>query len=250
MAIGDPEDFRSRGFQQVNRFPGQDQVGGTGSPMLRSFNTPQGRSNTSTPVPGLTLPALNFPPITFPGSTLPNQLPPVSISGLGGGGGTGTGTVKVYGGSTAAPTDATEILFQGTALNDVTVLGGVATVTYDSAGGGGGGTTTLKYGVITGVSQPSATVAYWNYTIAEYSAGVANGVTYTANNLLEWNNSSSSAYGYAIATGSGNRLSTTPASNFYLSPVPVGTMVRLENTSAVSPGGYWFSAPNPITGGC
>jgi hypothetical protein len=197
----------------------------------------------------LTVPALNFPGITFPGITFPNQLPPISISGTGGGG-TATGTVKVYGGSTVAPTDATEILFNGTALNDVAVVGGVATVTYDSSGGGGGGTTTLKYGVITGVSQPSATVAYWDYTIAEYSAGVANGTTYTAHNLLEWGNTSTFAYGYAIASGSGNRLSTTPASSFYLSAVPVGTMVRLENTSAVGSGGYWFSAPNPITGGC
>lgn len=248
MALGEPDDFRAKGFQQVNRFPGQDHIGGTGSPMLQSFTTPQGRSNTSLPVPGFTVPALNFPGITFPGITFPNQQPPVSVSGTAGGG-AGTGTVKVYGGSTAAPTDATEILFDGTALVDVSVIGGIATVTYDS-GGGGGGTTTLKYGVITGVSQPSATVAYWNYTIDEYSAGSPNGTTYTANNLLEWGNTSSFAYGYAIASGSGNRLSTVPASSFYISPVPVGTMVRLENTSAVSGGGYWFSAPNPITGGC
>jgi hypothetical protein len=249
MPLGEEGDFRTVGFQMKPMFPGQDQVGGTGSVLLKSFTPPQGRSNNSLPVPGLTVPALNFPGITFPGITFPNQLPPISISGTGGGG-TATGTVKVYGGSTVAPTDATEILFNGTALNDVAVVGGVATVTYDSSGGGGGGTTTLKYGVITGVSQPSATVAYWDYTIAEYSAGVANGTTYTAHNLLEWGNTSTFAYGYAIASGSGNRLSTTPASSFYLSAVPVGTMVRLENTSAVGSGGYWFSAPNPITGGC
>lgn len=242
MAIGEPEDFRSRGFQQVNRFPGQDQVGGSGSPMLRSFNTPQGRSNTSMPVPGLTLPALNFPGITFPGSTFPNQLPPVSVSGLGGGtGATPTNTVKVYGapGSTTdAPTDATEILFQGSALNDVSVAGGVATVTYDSGVGG----STLVYGYITGGSRITAGVAAWTYNITLYG-----GSTITARNLFEKGNTSSLAYGYNISGGV-DRISGT---SYYVYPVPVNTWVRLEQTSNVDgTTRYWFEAPNFINGGC
>jgi len=248
MPLGEEGDFRTVGFQMKPMFPGQDQVGGTGSVLLKSFTPPQGRSNNSLPVSGLSVPALNFPGITFPGITFPNQLPPVSISGLGGG---GTGTVspvKVYGpigSSTPSPTDATQILFQGTALNDVTVTSGVATVTYDSGGSSG---STLKYGVITAVAQPSGSVAKWNYTVQLYTAG--SGVSsVSANNLLEFNNNSTTAYGYAIT--SGNRLTTTPASSFYLGPVPTGTMVQMENTS--DPTGssqYWFSAPNPITGGC
>lgn len=250
MALGEQDDFRSKGFQQVPRFPGQDHIGGTGTPMLQQWTQPSGSTNMSLPVPPLTIPALNFPGITFPGITLPNQLPPVSTSGVGGGGSTATGTVKVYGpagSTTTSPTDATQILFEGTALVDVAVTGSNAVVTFDATGGTG---STLKYGKITSTSQPSATVAIWEYNITEYAAGVPTATTYTARNLLEWNNSSTFAYGYAIVSGSGNRLSTVPASSFYLSPVPVGTMVQLENTSAVSPGGYWFSAPNPITGGC
>ena len=247
MALGEQNDFRSKGFQQVNRFPGQDHIGGTGSPMLQQWTQPSGSTNMSLPVSPLTVPGLNFPGITFPGITLPNQLPPVSVSGIGGGG-TATGAVKVYGpagSSTPAPTDATEILFQGTALNDVTVVSGVATVTYDSSGGSG---STLKYGKITAVAQPSGSVAYWNYTVQLYTAGTG-GSSVSANNLLELNNNSTTAYGYAIT--SGNRLTTTPASSFYLGPVPTGTMVQMENTA--DPTGssqYWFSAPNPITGGC
>jgi hypothetical protein len=242
MPLGEEGDFRTVGFQMKPMFPGQDQVGGTGSPMLRSFTPPQGRSNNSLPVPGLTVPALNFPGITFPGITFPNQLPPVSISGLGGG---GTGTVspvKVYGAAgstTTSPTDATEILFQGTALNDVSVAGGVATVTYNSSGGGG---STLVYGYITGGSRITAGVAAWTYNITLYS-----GSTITARNLFERGNTSSKAYGYNISGGV-DRIANT---SYYVYPVPVNTWVRLEQTSGVDGStGYWFEAPNYINGGC
>jgi hypothetical protein len=241
MALGEENDFRSKGFQQVNRFPGQDHIGGTGSPMLQSFITPQGRSNNSLPVPGLTVPALNFPGITFPGITFPNQLPPVSVSGMGGGAGT-VSPVKVYGAAgstTTSPTDATEILFQGTALNDVSVAGGVATVTYNSGGTSG---STLVYGYITGGSRITAGIAAWTYNITLYS-----GSTITARNLFEKGNTSTRAYGYNISGGV-DRIAGT---SYYVYPVPVDTWVRLEQTSSVDgTTRYWFEAPNFINGGC
>jgi hypothetical protein len=248
MPLGEEGDFRTIGFMMKNLFPGQDHMGGPGSAMLHQWTQPSGGTNMSRPVPPLTDAALTFPNITFPGITFPNQLPPITISGFGGGGGTATSTVKVFGpagSTTTSPTDATQILFEGTALVDVAVAGSNAVVTFDASGSVG---STLKYGRITSVSQPSASFAIWEYSITEYAAGSPTATTYTARNLLEWNNSTTFAYGYAITAG--NRLTTVPASSFYISPVPVGTMVQLENTSAVSPGGYWFSAPNPITGGC
>lgn len=250
MGIGEDKDFRMVGFQQVQLFEGQDHIGGVGSAMLEEVTGgPFGGSNFQNPSsPGTTI-ALGNNNFTFPGATLPNVQPPVvNISG-GGGTAIPTPAVLVQGGlGTPIAVQVDTLSFTGSGLVNVTTSGGVATIEYENTGGPGG--STLKYGKITATAQPSATVAIWNYTIAEYSAGAPNGITYSARNLLEWNNNSTAAYGYAIVAGTGNRLSTTPSSTFFISPVPVDTMVQLENTSAVSPSGYWFSAPNPITGSC
>ena len=250
MALGEQEDFRSKGFQQVNRFPGQDHVGGPGSAMLHQWTPPSGSTNMSLPVPPLAVPGLTLPNITFPGITLPNQLPPIIISGIGGTGGAATGTVKVYGPSgstTDAPTDATQILFQGTALVDVAVTSGNAVVTYDSSGGGG---STLVYGQITNATRTAGTRAFWTYTVQPYVAGAASGGTVTAYNLLENDNSTTAAYGYSIvSSGNYDRITST---NYYIKSVPVGAWVRMEQTSAIPSysNTYWFEAPNRIDGAC
>lgn len=249
MALGEQEDFRSKGFQQVNRFPGQDHIGGTGSPMLQQWTQPSGSTNMSLPVTPFTVPGLTLPNITFPGINLPNQLPPITFGGNGTGT-TATNTVNVYGstGTTTTPTPASQILFQGSALIDVTVTGGNAVVTYDSGGGGGG--STLVYGQITNATRTAGTRAFWTYTVQPYVAGAASGGTVTAYNLLENDNSTTAAYGYNIvSSGNYDRITST---NYYIKSVPVGAWVRMELTSAIPSyaNTYWFEAPNRIDGAC
>lgn len=244
MPIGEEGDFRTIGFMMKNLFPGQDRVGGPGSAMLQQWTQPSGGTNMSSPVPPLADTALTFPNITFPGITFPNQLPPIIISGVPGEGAAATGTVKVYGpagSTTTAPTDATQILFQGTALVDVAVTSGNAVVTYDSSGGGGG--STLVYGYVSGTpTRITGGIAAWSYSVVTATAG-----TVTARNLLEKGNTSSVAYGYTIAGGV-DRISGT---SYYIFPVPSNTWVRMELTTGVDgTNRYWFSAPNFINGGC
>jgi hypothetical protein len=242
MALGEQEDFRSKGFQQVNRFPGQDHIGGTGSPMLQQWTQPSGSTNMSLPVPPLAVPGLTLPNITFPGITLPNQLPPVV---LGAGGSTGTSSINVYGGTgTPTPTPVSTIEFIGSGLVNVVVTGTDATVEYQDTGGGGGGST-LVYGYINTASPTRITagIAAWTYDVM-----TSGGSAIVARNLLEKGNTSTVAYGYSISPSGSDKISGT---SYYVYPVPLNTWVRMEQTSAVDGTmRYWFSAPNFINGSC
>ena len=245
MAIGEPDDFRSKGWQQFMRFPGQDHVGGPGSAMLHRWTQPSGSTNMSPPVPPLTVPGLTFPNITFPGITLPNQLPPVII----GGAGTGTAAANtVIVSDTVNPSQAvTTINFIGSGLVGVTFASGAATVEYEDTGGSG---STLVYGKITNATRTAGTRAFWTYTVQPYVSGSASGGTVTAYNLLENDNSTTAAYGYSIvSSGNYDRITST---NYYIKSVPVGAWVRMEQTSAIPSysNTYWFEAPNRIDGAC
>ena len=242
MALGEEGDFRSAMWQQVPRFPGQDRIGGPGTPMLQQWTQPYGSTNMNLPVPPLSVPALGFPGITFPGITFPNQLPPVT---LGGSGGTPAVTaIGVYGGTVTTPAPVSTIEFVGSGLVNVTIAGTQATVEYQDTGGGGGGTTTLVYGYInTGTpARITSGIAAWSYDVITSSG------TVTARNLLEKGNTNTVAYGYSISPSGSDKISGT---SYYIYPVPANTWVRMEQTSAVDGTlRYWFSAPNFINGSC
>lgn len=245
MPIGDKDDFRTVGFQQVPRFDGQDHIGGTGSPMLYDRVQPFGASNASAPSsPGTTV-ALGNNNFTFPGVTLPTVQPPViNISG---GGGATTPQLLVNGSPLAAPVSVTQITFAGTGLVSVTESGGIATVNYQDTGGTSG--STLEYGQITAATRSAGAVTIWTYTVMRYVLGSATSAV-TARNLLEVANSTTASYGYSVvASGNYDRITST---NYFIKSVPVGTWVQMEQNSAI-PGfasTYWFSAPNRIDGAC
>lgn len=250
MPIGDPEDFRMRGFSQVQVFGAQDVIGGDGSAALYHSTKPYGSSNIQPPIPPLTFPNLQNPTITFPGVTFPSVLPPiVNIGGTGAAAPTAinvSGTWTVGAGGTISLSNISTLNFVGTGLVSVSETPtGTARVEYQDTGGGGG--STLIYGKIKSVVRPVATVGIWEYTVTQYAGGAA-GADVTAYNLLERENTNTVAYGITV-TG-GDRVGGT-ATNYYVRSVPVNTWVRMEQTSAL-PGGtaYWFSAPNPITGTC
>ena len=241
MPIGDDGDFRMVGFKQVKLFPGQDHIGGGASPILYEANHPLGGSNFSSPTsPGTTI-ALGNNNFTFPGVTLPNVQPPV-INIVSGGGATTPQLLVDKSPPFATPEPVSQITFVGSALVNVTVAGGVATVDYQDTGGTGG--TTIEYGKITSSVQPSASLAKWNYTVQKFVGG-SGGASVTAQNLLEEANTSSVAYGYAVV--SGNRISGT---NFFVREVPTGTFVSLTTTTAFGSSQIFISAPNPIIGSC
>ena len=238
MALGEPGDFRTEGFKQIERFPGQGARGGDGSAFLPAITPPVQTSNTIPSLPPLTLPQMGLGSFTLPqlSMTMP-QLPtiPPFTPTTGSVGAATTITVQNVGGP--AITGINTLTFNGTVSVSSTTPG-VADVV--GSGGGGGGGTTLVYGYISAATR-IGTPAIWSYTVISASAG-----TVTAYNLLEKANTASSAYGYAV-TG-GDQVTGT---NYYVKSVPVGTWVRMEYTSGVT--GlplYWFSAPNYMSGTC
>ena len=283
MGIGDKGDFRTIGFQQVPRFDGEDHIGGGTSPILYEANHPLGGSNFSAPTsPGTTI-ALGNNNFTFPGVTLPNIPPPVIYVG---GGGTGTSTpLTVTGpGGTPSHSPVDTIEFDGTAFASLVLTGTTATVSYNGGGAAPGTITVSKIdapatnfsGINTvqftgapsiSVTNPSAGVALvtlkstilygqisgavkqataiWHYTVTLTSGGGS----VTAFNLLEKENNTTNAYGYAVQSTGGFTLLT--GTNFFIKQVPINTWVRLERTAEVTGVlSYWFSAPNMIDGGC
>ena len=250
MPIGDPQDFRMKGFNQVEVFGAQDVIGGEGSAALYHSTKPYGSSNMQFPVPPLTFPNLQNPTITFPTITLPSIPPPVI--NIGGTGATAPTAINVNGTWTTgtpgsiALTNISTLNFIGTGLLSVSETPtGTAQIEYQDTGGTGG--SSLVYGKIKSVTRPTGTIALWQYTVTIYTAGSA-GSDVTAYNLLEKENTSTSAYGITV-TG-GDRIGGT-ATNYYVRSVPVNAWVRMELTSDVSgTSTYWFSAPNPITGTC
>ena len=240
MAIGETGDFRTIGFKQIERFPGQGSRGGVGSAFLPQLTPPAGSTNSVPKFPALTLPQLpnstfSLPAFNFTAPQLP-QLPVF------------TPTTGASGATSLSVGDGTNTY---TGVNTITVSGaltltstGPTAVDIYGSGGGGGGGATAYYGKITAATQ-TAGYAYWTYTVQVYLAGVA-GTTLTAFNLLEINNTGTNAYGYAV-TG-GDRLTGT---SYYIRKVPIGTWVRIEQTNAVNgTANYYFSAPNYMDGTC
>lgn len=261
MPLGDDNDFRTSRWQVARRFPGLMERGGDGSAMIPSLNRPSGYSDLTfppigiPPLPGttITLPGISitggpegggiFPPIVFP----PITFPTIPVGGGVGAAGT-TITVETDldgGGEPATYTNIDTVRFTGTGLVSVTEDAGTAIVNY--AAGGGTGGSTLVYGQIT-AAQKDPSLAKWTYTVQPYDNGLVSGSPVTAFNLLERGNSSTSAYGYTVQTGTGDRVTGT---NFFVKSVPVNAWVCMEYTEQVTGSTtYWFSAPNRIDGSC
>lgn len=243
MAIGDPGDFRTEGFKQVQRFPGLGSRGGSGSAFLPQFTPPAGSTSSGSIVPPLTLPQLgpstfNFPAGSFniPSIQLPTINPFIPSAG------TTTTTTLTVGDGTTSYTGINTITVSGTLSLSST---GATSVDIFGSGGGGGGTS-LKYAKITGSSKIVSTEARWSYTVVIYTAGIPAASSVTAYNLLEKENTSSSAYGYAV-TG-GDQVTGT---SYYVRAVPTNTWIRMEQTSDITgTPTYWFSAPNFMDGTC
>lgn len=231
------------GFFQVERSPGQGARGGSDSAFLPYLTPPSGSSSSSNPYPPLTVPSLGSNTFNFATTfTLPNNgvfptIPPFTSST----GGTATAAALTVGGFTGVET----ITVSGSLTATST---GATSVDIYGASGGGGGSTTLVYGKITASAIITATIAKWSYTVTPYVAGVA-GASVTAYNLLEKENTATSAYGYTVTSGT-LRIAST---NYYVRPVPdtPNTWVRMELTNNVDGvSKYWFSAPNIISGTC
>ena len=251
MPIGDEDDFRMQGFQQKQRFPAQDRLGGTGSPMPLTLTEPTGSVNMQSPVAPLALPALELPNITFPAVSLPPALPPVVIQPATVGtptGGVTTITVEdVPAGTSYSGIDTLQ--FDGSvAVSNPPGMPNVAYINV-TGGGGGGGTTSLIYGQITNAVK--ATYAQWTYTVQPYILGVATGAAVTAYNLFEVDNDNATAYGYSITGAGYDKIFGT---SYYIRSVPIGNWVRMEYTDAIPTSSgllaYFFTAPNRIDGGC
>lgn len=104
-----------------------------------------------------------------------------------------------------------------------------------------------ELGSISGNSK-EPNVAKWEYTV--YSADfdgsslLVGPPSVTAKNLLEFQNTSTTAYGISVTGDQGITLSGF--TGFAVTPVPNGTLVKLIYKG----GNYFFSAPNPIDGVC
>lgn len=267
MPLGDDNDFRTSRWQVARRFPGLMERGGDGSAMIPSFNRPSGYSDLVMPpigIPGIpgttiTLPGISitggpegggfvFPPISFP----PITFPTIPVGGTGGAGTTITVNTDNDGtGNTASYSDVSTINFIGSNLTSVTQPT-KGTVDVDYSAGGGGGGSTLQYFKIKTATKVAG-VARWTYTGNEFVNGVeatsGAGFNVTMYNLLEIDNTGTSAYGYVVGGANGDTITGT---SFTVKSVPVGTMVQVHYNDEPPPGTtrYWFSAPNRIDGTC
>ena len=103
-----------------------------------------------------------------------------------------------------------------------------------------------EFGSISGNSKESG-VARWDYTVfkADFNGSWSvSAPSITARNLLEIQNTGSTAYGISVVGGDGTTIAGF--TGFDVLPVPNGTIVELSYKS----GSYFFSAPNPIEGVC
>lgn len=243
MALGDDSDFRMVGFQHVLRFPPQDRIGGTGSPMRFQPTAPFGNTNLQFDTPPLVdLPSTT---ITFPGQNFPGDLNVILNMGQGGGTGGGTPTLITVEDLNTPQTypDIDTIEFVGAGVT-VSAGGSANVVNVDIPGGAGG--STIVYGKITGGTK-TAGKAIWTYTVQLYSGGSASGSPVTAYNLFEKENTTTTAYGYSVTGADGDQITGT---SYFVRRVP-STWVSLEQTSDVTGSSqYWFAAPNRIDGAC
>ena len=94
---------------------------------------------------------------------------------------------------------------------------------------------------IIGVDSQVTNTARWVY---DYDEVYPNSSSGTAQNLHELGNTTSKAYGFPVNTS--QELTNNPG--FFVKRVPNDTYTFIIPTGY--PGGEWFIAPNPITGGC
>jgi hypothetical protein len=208
-----------------------------------------GSTNSSGSLPLMTLPGLSTGTFTLPTISIPSfTIPPINPFIPSAGTNTATTSITVIDGG--GPTTYTGIdTLEFTSAFTLTPVG-TNQITIDYLGGGGGGGTTLKYGKITNAVQ-TAGYAFWTYTVDIYTAGAVSS-TVTAYNMLEFSNTATLAYGYAV-TG-GDRITGT---SYYIRSVPLNTWIRMESNGDIPaltnyPGGtnYIFHAPNVISGTC
>ena len=104
-----------------------------------------------------------------------------------------------------------------------------------------------EFGSISGNEQTSG-IAKWDYTVYnttfDGSEWITSSPSITAYNLLEIQNTSTSAYGISVTGDQG--LTLSGFTGFAVMPVPNGTIVELSYRG----GKYFFSAPNIINGSC
>jgi hypothetical protein len=104
-----------------------------------------------------------------------------------------------------------------------------------------------EFGSISGNSKTSG-IARWDYTVynADFngSGWDISSPSVTAYNLLEYQNTGTTAYGISVTGDQG--ITLTGFTGFAIMPVPNGTIVELSYKG----GKYFFSAPNPIDGIC
>lgn len=104
-----------------------------------------------------------------------------------------------------------------------------------------------EFGSISGNSKTSG-IARWDYTVYNTdfngSGWDVSSPSVTAYNLLEYQNTGTTAYGISVTGDQG--ITLTGFTGFAIMPVPNGTIVELSYKG----GKYFFSAPNPIDGIC
>ena len=104
-----------------------------------------------------------------------------------------------------------------------------------------------ELGTISGNAKDSG-IAKWTYTVFNTSFDGSSWITGNSSvngyNLLEVNNTSTTAYATSVIGSEG--ITLAGFTGFAVQPVPNGTKVELIYQS----GTYFFSAPNPVTGEC
>ena len=179
---------------------------------------------------------------TFDAGTSSWSSTPANLVGFGGGG-------IGFQGPTGATGTIGSILVNGVEYTDIESLKFFSdhSITHSSADNILTITFGSELGSISGNSKESG-VARWEYTV--YSADF-NGTSWsigapsvTAKNLLEIQNTGTTAYGISVTGDQG--ITLTGFTGFAIMSVPNGTIVELIYKS----GSYFFSAPNPIDGVC
>jgi len=241
--IGDLDDFRSKAFRQVPRFPG---IMTRGNPFARqsaympSFSYPSWGPSQPFPMFAGTggFPLAFFPQFGGPG------LHPWPGGAGGGSSESTTGTITVVDvNDTVTISDVDTIEFEGDL--DVTDLGG-GTVNVNVTAAGSG--TTIAWGRVTAITK-NASEAIWEYTVQPYVNGSANGGTISVWSCLEEANTNTVAYGMTVDSGAGgDQISST---EYYVREIPVGTMIPYVSTDDIDGvTSYWTWAPFIVKGSC
>jgi hypothetical protein len=191
---------------------------------------------------------------TFDAGTSSWSSTPANLVGFGGGGvGTQgpTGPTGTNGtnGTNGATGTIGSIFVNNTEYTDIEALKFFSdhSITHSSSGNTLTITFGSEFGSISGNSKTSG-IARWDYTVynADFngSGWDISSPSVTAYNLLEYQNTGTTAYGISVTGNQG--ITLTGFTGFAIMPVPNGTIIELSYKG----GKYFFSAPNPIDGIC